>query len=199
VLITFEGIEGAGKSTQVQLLAHWLVDRKPVVLREPGGTQLGERIRILLLHLEDVPVSAEAELHLFLAGRAELVDEVVRPALEAGKVVLIDRYHDSTLAYQGGARGLEVGWPAAFPRPDLTFLLELPASAGLARRQAAGGENRIDAEELAFHEAVAAAYDRMSAAEPERWVRLDATLPPATIQEAVRERVGAMLEDSESS
>jgi dTMP kinase len=199
LLITFEGIEGSGKSTQVQLLARWLKDRGPVVLREPGGTALGERVRVLLLHEEDLPISAEAELHLFLAARAELVDEVVKPALEAGRVVLIDRYHDSTRAYQGGARGLDVGWPAAFPRPELTFLLELPAAAGLARRQAAGGENRLDAEALAFHQRVAAAYDRLAAAEPGRWVRLDATLPSAEIQASVREHVARKLEVPTSS
>jgi len=199
LLVTFEGIEGSGKSTQVELLARRLRHRSPVALREPGGTDLGERIRGLLLHLEDVPISAEAELHLFLAARAELVDEVVRPALEGGRVVLIDRYHDSTRAYQGGARGLDVEWPAWLPRPDLTFLLELPAAVGLARRQAAGGENRIDAEALAFHEAVAAAYDRLAQAEPERWIRLDATLPPAEIQATVQQHVDRKLEGSTSS
>ncbi|HEX6487323.1 MAG TPA: dTMP kinase, partial [Candidatus Dormibacteraeota bacterium] len=183
-LITFEGIEGSGKSTQVELLGRWLADRHPVLLREPGGTEVGESVRRLLLHQEEVPISPQAELYLFLAARAELVEEVVNPALEAGRVVILDRYHDSTLAYQGGARGLDVGdWPPAFPKPDVTFLLELPAEAGLARRQAAGGENRIDAEELAFHQRVAAAYDRLAAAEPERFARLDATASPDTVQE----------------
>jgi dTMP kinase len=199
LFITFEGIEGSGKSTQVELLARWLHQRSPVVLREPGVTALGERVRSLLLHAEDVPIAPAAELYLFLAARAELVEEVIRPALDAGKVVILDRYHDSTLAYQGGARGLSVSWPAEFPRPDVTFLLELPAAAGLARRQAAGGENRIDAEELAFHEKVAAAYDRLAGAEPRRWVRLDAGLPAAEVQEQIRARVGALLEVSTSS
>lgn len=199
MFITFEGIEGSGKSTQVELLAHWLRDRSPVVLREPGVTLLGERVRSLLLHAAEVPIAPAAELYLFLAARAELVAEVIGPALESGKVVILDRYHDSTLAYQGGARGLSVDWPPEFPKPDLTFLLELPAAAGLARRQAAGGENRIDAEELAFHERVAAAYDRLAAAEPRRWARIDATLPAAEVQDAIRARVGALLEVSTSS
>lgn len=199
MLITFEGGEGSGKSTQALLLSRWLGDRSPVLQHEPGGTELGERIRSLLLHAADTPISPMAELHLFISARAELIDEVIRPALEAGRIVILDRYHDSTLAYQGGGRGLEVGWPAHFPRPDLTFLLALPPVDGLARRQAAGGENRIDAEELAFHERVAAAYDRMAAAEPGRWVRLDGGAPPDDVQAAVRERVGALLEVSTSS
>ena len=199
MLITFEGIEGSGKTTQVELLRRWLADRSPVVLREPGVTALGERVRGLLLHAEDMPVSPQAELYLFLAARAELVDEVVKPALDSGRIVVIDRYQDSTSAYQGGARGLDVDWPAAFPVPDVTFLLALPAEVGLDRRQAAGGENRIDAEELDFHEAVAAAYDRMAASEPERWVRLDATLSQEALHQAVRERVSSMLEVSTSS
>jgi dTMP kinase len=181
------------------MLASWLHDRSPVVLREPGVTALGERIRSLLLHAENVPIAPAAELYLFLAARAELVEEVIRPALQAGKVVILDRYHDSTVAYQGGARGLSVSWPAEFPRPDLTFLLELPAPVGLARRQAAGGENRIDAEELAFHEKVAAAYDRLAGAEPQRWARLDAAQPAADVQKQIRARVGALLEVSTSS
>ena len=199
MLITFEGPDGSGKSTQVELLRQWLGDRDPVVVREPGGTALGERIRSLLLHADDLRLSPEAELQLFMTARAQLLAEVVGPALAAGRVVIMDRYHDSSRAYQGGARGLEVGWPAWLPRPAVTFLLALPAAAGLARRAAAGGSNRMEAEALSFHEAVAAAYDRMAAAEPERWVRIDATLPPAEVQEAIRARVGALLEVPTSS
>lgn len=197
MLITFEGPDGSGKTTQVELLREWLAPRSPLILREPGGTALGERIRELLLHSE--AMAPEAELHLFLAARAELVAEVIAPALAAGRIVVLDRYHDSTLAYQGAARGLEVGWPRSFPKPELTFLLALPAAAGLERRQTAGGGNRLDAEALAFHEAVAAAYDRLAAAEPERWVRLDATLPAAELHRLVRERAGRLLEVPTSS
>lgn len=197
MLITFEGPDGSGKTTQVELLRSWLASRSPLVLREPGGTALGERIRDLLLH--SPAMAPEAELHLFLAARAQLVSEVIAPALAAGQIVILDRYHDSTLAYQGGARGLEAGWPAAFPRPDLTFLLALPAASGLARRQAAGDANRLDAEALAFHELVASAYDRLAASEPERWVRLDATLPPAELHRLVRQRVAQLLEVPTSS
>ncbi len=199
MLITFEGPDGSGKTTQVELLRRWLADRSPVVVREPGGTVLGERIRSLLLNADDLHLAPEAELHLFLAARAQLVAEVVGPALREGRVVIMDRYHDSSVAYQGGARGLEVGWPAWLPRPDVTFLLAVPAELGLSRRTRAGGSNRMESEALPFHRQVAAAYDRLAAAEPERWVRLDATRPPAEVQEEVRARVGALLEVSTSS
>lgn len=197
MLITFEGPDGSGKTTQVELLRRWLADRDPLVLREPGGTEVGERIRELLLHSQMAP---ETELYLFLAARAQLAAELVRPALAGGRIVILDRYHDSTLAYQGGARGLQVGdWPLAFPKPGLTFLLALPAAAGLERRHAAGGGNRMEAEALPFHDAVAAAYDRMAKAEPRRWVRLDATQAPEELHRQVRERVAALLEVSKSS
>jgi dTMP kinase len=181
----------------VELLRAWLAGRSPLVLREPGGTALGESIRELLLHSDKM--TPEAELYLFLAARAELLAEVVKPALAAGRIVILDRYHDSTIAYQGGARGLEVGWPRGFPKPRLTFLLALPAAGGLARRRAAGGANRLDAEDLAFHEKVASAYDRLARSEPERWVRLDATLPPEELHRQVRDRVARLLEVPTSS
>ena len=199
MLITFEGPDGSGKTTQVELLRSWLAGRDPVVVREPGGTVFGERIRSLLLHTRDLRLSGEAELRLFLAARAQLLAEVVLPALRAGRIVLMDRYHDSSRAYQGGARGLEVGWPAWLPVPDLTILFDVPAEVGLARRSAAGGANRMEAEALTFHQQVAAAYDRLAAAEPGRWLRVDATRPPAEVQEAIRARVGALLEVPTSS
>src|SRR6266851_6401634 len=130
LFITFEGPEGAGKSTQVELLRQALVAREPVVTREPGGTPVGERIRDLLLH-SGLTMAPEAEMLLFMASRAELVSRVIAPALAAGRVVIADRYHDTTLAYQGGARGVPTWWPESFPRPDRTFLLDLPAEAGL--------------------------------------------------------------------
>ena len=199
MLITFEGPDGSGKTTQVELLRAWLADRDPIVLREPGGTVLGERIRSLLLDARDLDLAPEAELQLFLAARAQLVAEVIRPALRDGRIVVMDRYHDSSRAYQGGARGLEVGWPAWLPVPDLTILLAVPAEVGLSRRSAAGGGNRMEAEALSFHDEVAAAYDRLAAAEPDRWVRLDATRPPAEVQADIRARIGALLEVSRSS
>ena len=191
--ITFEGPEGAGKTTQVELLRRALADRAPVVTREPGGTDLGERIRGLVLH-DGTSMSPEAEMHLFMAARAELLARVIRPALDAGRIVIADRYHDSTLAYQGGARGAATWWPDAFPRPDRTFLLELPPEAGLERRHRSGrAADRMEAEGLDFHRAVARAYRRLAEADPGRWVRLDATLPPDELHASVMAALADLL------
>jgi dTMP kinase len=187
--ITFEGPEGAGKSTQVDLLRVELMALEPVVAREPGGTELGERIRELLLH-SGLSMSAEAEMYLFMAARAELIATVIAPALAEGRLVIADRYHDSTLAYQGGGRGVDVRWPESFPRPDLTFLLVLDAGQGLDRLR---GRDRLEAESLDFHRAVLAAYDRLSQAEPERYVRLDASQSEAVLHSEVMERVSSLL------
>lgn len=187
LFVTFEGPEGAGKSTQVELLRAALAGRDPVVTREPGGTPLGERIRDLLLHA-GVAMTAEAEMLLFMASRAELVGRVIAPALAAGRIVVADRYHDATLAYQGGGRGVATWWPESFPRPDLTFLLDVPVEEGLARVGRAGrAADRLESEAVEFHRAVVGAYRRLAAAEPERWVRLDATRPPEEVHAAVME------------
>ena len=179
--ITFEGPEGAGKSTQVELLAAALADQDPVVTREPGGTELGERVRDLLLHsgLQPAP---ETEMLLFMAARAELVRRVIAPALAAGRTVIADRYHDSTLAYQGGGRGVATWWPDSFPRPDVTFLLDLPPEIGLERQRRRGrAGDRLETEASGFHQAVAAAYRRLAEAEPGRFRRLDATRTPEAV------------------
>lgn len=187
--ITFEGPEGAGKSTQVDLLRVELMSMEPVVAREPGGTELGERIRELLLH-SGLSMSAEAEMYLFMAARAELIATVIAPALAEGRLVIADRYHDSTLAYQGGGRGVEVRWPERFPRPDLTFLLVLDAGQGLDRLR---GRDRLESESIDFHRDVIAAYDRLSQAEPDRYVRLDASQSEAELHSQVMERVSSLL------
>ncbi len=122
LFITFEGTEGSGKTTQTEMLGEWLEARDPVLVREPGGTELGEQIRDVLLY-KGLEIDPEAEMYLFMASRRQLIAEVIAPALAAGKIVIADRYHDSTLAYQGGARGLPTLWPPTFPRPDITFLL----------------------------------------------------------------------------
>jgi dTMP kinase len=185
LFITFEGPEGAGKSTQVELLGAALAARRPVVTREPGGTPLGERIRELVLHF-GTTMSPEAEMLLFMAARAEHVSRVIAPALAAGRIVIADRYQDATLAYQGRARGVVTWWPESFPRPDRTFLLDLPAEAGLERVRASGRRaDRMESEDVAFHRAVAAAYRDLAEAEPRRWVRLDATRPPDEVHAAV--------------
>ncbi|MGH7776952.1 MAG: dTMP kinase [Candidatus Dormibacterales bacterium] len=199
LFVTFEGPEGAGKTVQVEMLRQALAGRRPVVVREPGGTALGECIRELLLHPPGAVVP-EAELHLFLAARAEIVAEVVLPTLAEGRPVLADRYHDSTLAYQGGGRGVEVPWPASFPRPDATFLLDLPAEAGLARQAAAGKPaDRLESEPVEFHRAVAGEYRRLAAAEPGRWAVVDASAPPEAVHAAVMAHLAPLMEGASRS
>jgi dTMP kinase len=193
LFITFEGPEGAGKTTQVELLRQALGERSPVITREPGGTPLGERLRELLLH-SDLDLTAQAEMLLFMAARAELLGRVIEPALAAGRIVIADRYHDSTLAYQGGGRGAPGWWPEWFPRPDRTFLLELSPELGLARLGGRGRRaDRLESEALEFHCAVARAYSRLADEDPSRFVRLDATLPPAVIHEAVMAELSHLL------
>ena len=183
--ISFEGPEGAGKSTQARRLAAWFEEQgQPVVLtREPGGTALGARIRDLLLN---EPMTAEAEYLLYLADRAEHARTVIRPALLAGKVVIADRYQDSSYAYQGFGRGLPLAWMrAAFEGatenllPDLTFLLDLPPDEGLTR--IGGARDRLEKEALAFHERVREGFLTLAEAEPERFVVLNARQPEGKI------------------
>ena len=192
LFITFEGPDGSGKSTQVARLSAALRDRRPLVVREPGGTPLGERIRDLLLHREGM--SPTAEMYLFMAARAELLETRIRPALQAGRVVIDDRYHDSTVAYQGGGRGVAVAWPENFPKPDLTILLLLPARDGIGRLERSGKKlDRLDAESEEFHRRTELAYQRMAAAEPARFLCLDASADPDEIHRKVMDRVRELL------
>lgn len=188
LFVTFEGPEGSGKSTQIELLRLALFAHEPVIVREPGGTDLGERLRDLVLH--DRAMSPAAEMYLFMAARAELLAERILPALAAGKLVIADRYHDSTLAYQGGGRGLAAEWPPFFPRPDRTYLMSMPPELALRRLT---GADRIEGEPLDFHRAVAAAYERLAAAEPARFVVLDATAPAEEIHRRVLGDARALL------
>jgi len=193
LFITFEGPDGSGKSTQVTRLARALSDRNPLVVREPGGTELGERIRDLLLHRPE-GMSSIAEMYLFMAARAELLETQIKPALAEGRVVIDDRYHDSTVAYQGGGRGVEVPWPDSFPKPDLTVLLALPPRDGIGRLRRSGKRlDRLDAEADEFHQGAAAAYDRMADQEPHRFLRIDASADPDEIHRLVRNRVQELL------
>src|SRR2546423_5534746 len=194
LFITFEGTEGSGKTTQAELLGEWLTKRDPVVVREPGGTELGEQIREVLLY-KGLDIDPEAEMYLFMAARRQLIAEVIVPALAAGQVVIADRYHDSTLAYQGGARGLQTVWPATFPRPDITFLLEGPVDTGMGRHEDSGkSKDRMERESMEFHRKVAEAYDRLASAEPQRFVRLDATGSRDKIQFEIRDRLKPLVE-----
>ena len=198
LFITFEGTEGSGKTTQVELLGGALAPREPVVIREPGGTELGERVREVVLYA-GLEIDAEAEMYLFMASRRQLIGEVIAPALAAGKIVIADRYHDSTLAYQGGGRGAPTTWPPTFPRPDVTFLLAGPVEFGLQRHAAAGKHaDRMERESIEFHRKVAEAYERLAAEDPARITRLDAGGSREKIHFAVMDRLKPLLDATRS-
>jgi dTMP kinase len=194
-LITLEGGEGAGKSTVIAALAALLRERGVAFrqAREPGGTPAGEAIRAVLLDPALRGMSAEAELLLMFASRAQLLREVVEPALAAGEWVLCDRFTDASFAYQGGGRGIDPGTIAELERwvvrrlPDLTFLLDVPVQTGLQRARARGGEfDRIESENEAFFERVRAAYRARAAADPARFRVIDATQPAEDVARAAR-------------
>jgi dTMP kinase len=202
LFLTFEGGEGSGKSTQIERLAARLRRRglDPVVTREPGGTPVGEGARTLLLDQAHRP-EPQTEVFLLEASRSELVARVIRPALAAGRVVVCDRYDDSTLAYQGGGRGLDHAvllelnrFATGGLKPDLTFLFDLDPAVGLSRRAGAGDANRLDREPEDFHRRVHERYLELARQEPSRFVVLDAGAPPealeARIAEAVESRLG---------
>jgi dTMP kinase len=194
LFISFEGPEGSGKTTQVELLGQALASREPVMVREPGGNELGERIREIVLY-GALELDAEAEMYLFMAARRQLIAEVIGPALAAGQIVVADRYHDSTLAYQGGGRSVPTTWPPTFPRPDVTFLLSVPVESGLERLAKAGKKpDRVERESIDFHERVAAAYDRLAQAEPQRFARLDATASRDHVHQQVMNRLQPLLD-----
>jgi dTMP kinase len=193
LFVTFEGIDRSGKTTQARLLTEALGD-DALGVREPGGTPAGEVVRDLLKDAA-VPLGGEAEALLFAAARAELVAQLIRPALEAGRVVVSDRFLDSSLAYQGGARGLGVDEVERINRfatgglvPDLTFLLEIDPLAAAGR---AGESDRFEDEGAALQQAVLEAYERLVAADPERWRRVDATRPPEHVHADVLAEVEA--------
>ena len=194
LFISFEGPEGSGKTTQVELLGQALASREPVMVREPGGNELGERIREIVLY-GALELDAEAEMYLFMAARRQLIAEVIGPALAAGQIVVADRYHDSTLAYQGGGRGVPTTWPSTFPRPDVTFLLSVPVESGLERLAKAGKKpDRVERESIDFHNRVAAAYDRLAQAEPQRFARLDATASRDHVHQQVMNRLQPLFD-----
>ncbi|EIL86957.1 thymidylate kinase [Rhodanobacter sp. 115] len=191
--ISLEGGEGAGKSTLLAGLRERFAARGIDLLltREPGGTDLGEAVRSILLDPARRGMSAESELLLMFASRAQLVREVIEPALAAGRWVLCDRYVDASYAYQGGGRGqpreriaaLEA-WACADLKPDLTLLLDLPVSTGRARAAGRGEADRIEVEADAFFERVRATYRELAVAEPERFRVIDASLAPAEVLQA---------------
>ncbi|MDE2247297.1 MAG: dTMP kinase [Xanthomonadaceae bacterium] len=191
--ISLEGGEGAGKSTLLAGLRDYL-EGSGIVLtqaREPGGTRVGEAVRAIVLDPQQQELAAETELLLMFASRAQLVREVVEPALSAGRWVLCDRYADASYAYQGGGRGqpwqriaeLE-RWACAGIKPDMTLLLDLPVATGRARAAGRGDADRIEVEADAFFERVRASYRQRAAAEPERFRVIDASQPVAAVLHA---------------
>ena len=197
-LISFEGGEGAGKSSVIGAVEALLAEQSIgfIRVREPGGTALGERIRELLLQPGEAPMAAQAELLLMFASRAQLVEQVVEPALEAGTWVLADRFTDASFAYQGGGRGLESGWIAELERrvvgrrPDLSLLLDVKVDIGLERARGRGGEaDRIELESRAFFERVRGRYRALAAEDAARWVLLDAGQSMQSVATAARRAV----------
>jgi dTMP kinase len=201
--ITFEGGDGTGKSTQLRVVESRLreMHRPCVLTREPGGTSLGKLLRKVLLDVGDEEIAESSELFLYLADRAQHVKQVIAPALNAGKMVLCDRFSDSTLAYQGYGRGIDLGWlrrlnDAATQgvRPDLSFLLDCPVDVGLARaaqRRAHPNngrrrEDRFEREKLEFHERVRQGFLELARAEPERFRVIDASRPIAEVTKQIR-------------
>jgi len=193
LFVTFEGPEGGGKSTQIRRIATRLEDLgyEVVVTREPGGTPFGEAVREILLGFAHSAMLPETEALLNSAARAQHVAEIIRPALELGKIVLCDRYLDSTLAYQGAGRGLDFDTLIALQRfatrdlwPDLTLLLDVPFEVGQARRVASGEPlNRFDVDSQAFHERVRAYFLEAAARQPRRWRVFDASTSAELVEQ----------------
>jgi dTMP kinase len=207
--ITLEGPEGSGKTTQLPLLVDWLHEQGYTVevTREPGGTDIGDQIRDVLHDPVNAAMDATAEILLYSADRAQHVTQCIRPALAAGKIVVSDRYYDSTLAYQGYGRGLDLemlrtitAFATGGLKPDLTLYLDIVPEEGLQRRQAGGEEwNRLDAETLDFHQRVRAGYMQLIAQEPERWVVIDAARSVEEVQEEIRAQVEVRLNQTRST
>lgn len=212
MFITFEGPEGSGKTTQIGLLAAWLREqgRDVLVTREPGGTAIGDRVRSILLDPVATEMRPETEALLFSAARAQIVAQVIRPALAQGVAVLCDRYADSTLAYQGYGHELDLAMLRAITafatgnlRPNLIIYLDIDVENGLRRKQQHAASdssqwNRMERHVLAYHQRVRQGYLAMAGAEPERWLVVDASQPAPDVQQIARQRVAALLRIQEA-
>ena len=201
LFITFEGGEGCGKSVQAKALYRRLAQLAiPALLtHEPGGTSLGKKLSRWLKWTDSLDISPLTELLLFNASRAQLVTKVIRPNLESGKIVICDRYADSTTAYQGYGRGLDLEMVKAINdtatqglKPDLTILLDMPVEAGLARKRGKR-QDRFEQEEIAFHQRVREGYLKLAANEPQRWLVIDATQSKGKIAQIIWQRVSQLL------
>ena len=192
MFITLEGPEGSGKSTQIRRLAKRLeaMGYPVITTREPGGTPISDQIRHVLVRMENKELHPRTEILLFLAARAQLVEQLIKPALQDGKIILCDRYGDSTLAYQGYGHGLDLeqlremlDFATDHLKPDLTILLDLDVKIGLMRKKAEDEWNRLDAYEVLFHERVREGYLTLAHEEPERWRIVDASQGIDAVQE----------------
>jgi dTMP kinase len=202
MFITFEGPDGSGKTTQVAPLSEFLSQRgyQVLITREPGGTAIGDQIRQVLSDLKNTGMHPRSETLLFLAARAQLVEQVIKPHLADGHIVLCDRYADSTMAYQGYGHQNDldqinslINFATGGLKPDLTLLLDVGAEAGLTRKAEGTEWNRLDAYSLEFHERVRQGYAELAQAEPERWVVIDADQPADRVQEMIRQVVQSRL------
>ena len=203
LFITFEGGDGAGKTTLIERIYQSLIQRgcDVVLTRAPGGTEIGKEIRNLVLHKQDAHLSKRCELLLFLADRAQHVEEMILPALNEGKIVLCDRFNDSSIAYQGGARGLTpelVGNLCNFAcdglNPDLTLYLDLDPKIGFERVKKAGmSKDRIESETLAFHQKIREAFKQIAKNEPERFILIDASKSAGEVYNLGQEKIDALL------
>ena len=201
LFITFEGGEGCGKSLQSRVLYRKLTQLAipAILIHEPGGTPLGERVRSLLKQACETPMSPLTELLLFNASRSQLVAEVIQPALKGGKVILCDRFADSTIAYQSYGRGLDLDTVKEVNRiacqglkPDLTFLLDVVPELGLSRKMK-GFSDRFEKENLAFHQKVREGFLKIASEDPQRWVVIDSALSRTKISGLIWERVSRIL------
>jgi len=201
MLITLEGIEGSGKTTQINYIAEYLreIGHECVITKEPGGTEIGEKIRSILLDPGNKNIHPLTELLLYAADRVQHIKEFIGPMLEAGKIVICDRFHDSTTVYQGFTRGVDLGLIRQLNKlvlggvgPDITFVLDLPPELGLERawKQINSGsrsdmETRFEKEKLSFHENVRKGYLDLAKSEPDRFVLIDASVESADVREAI--------------
>ena len=204
LFLSLEGGEGSGKSVQAKLLAEALTQRgrEVVLTREPGGTAAGERIREIVLHAQEIALSPEAQVLLYSTARAQNVREVIRPALEAGKIVIADRFYDSTMAYQGYGHGVALdrirdvtALAVGGLIPDRTFLLDIPVDIGLGRSgwRAQSKWDRFEVLAPAFHQRVREGYLRLAASEPRRWVVIKADRDEKAIASDVRRELDTLL------
>ena len=204
MFITLEGPEGSGKTSQMAPLADFLrqLGNSVVTLREPGGSDIGEQIRGVIMELNNTAMNPRTEILLFLASRAQFVEEIVRPTLNAGQWVLCDRYADSTLAYQGYGHQVDLDilrrlldFATGGLTPDLTLLLDIETNAGLSRKRKAGGEwNRLDAYPPEFHQRVRQGYLELARQDSQRWVVIDASQPLEMVQSAMRQAILARVQ-----